>query len=399
MNTISDIAKSVSEIQSDMLAQFERLDTQTKTALEEFTRLKSRFENHDAILNALRRTQLALREERRLACGDPIKRILADEEKSLFINAAVRKICSAPMTDIHKKALGEDTSPGNTYITGDLASDIYDLLASYGQWSTLEVRRVGTKTTSFPVKTVRPNANWILTENSQITEDNSKAGTSVDLTLKLIAVLVNVSRQLIEDSEFDITADILTDFAQACAYRLDWSAFVADGSNDAVDGGFTGIFVGGTTATAASGHTTIEQLALEDFTKCLTTVSPEVLNRNPKWWIHPYNLVRLLHIKDQNGRPLFLSALEAPAAGAIGTILGYPVILCNVAPSTNSANSAIAAFGDPQGCVVGIRNDFEFASSDHHAWDYYQRSFRGVLRAGVKIRSSSAFAILKTAAS
>lgn len=399
MNTITDIAKSVSEIQSDMLDQFERLDSQTKHAIAEFTRMKSRLDDVDATLNALRRAQLALREERRVAFGDPVKRILGDEEKSLFINAAVRKVCGAPLSETHKKALGEDTSPGSTYISSELAKDIYDLLATYGQWSTLEVRRVGTKTTTFPIKTARPVASWILTENSQIAEDNSKAGTSVDLTLRLIAVLVNVSRQLIEDSEFDITEDVLSDFAEAVAYRLDWSAFVANGSNDAVNGGFTGIFSGGAVAQAASGHTTIEQLTLEDFTKCLTSVPAEVLRRKAKWWIHPHNLVRLLHIKDQNGRPLFLTSLEAPSAGGIGTILGYPVVLCNVAPSTNAANTAIAVFGDPQGCVVGISNGFEFATSDHHGWDYYQRSFRGVLRAGVKIRSANAFAVLKTAAS
>lgn len=399
MNTINEVIESVSELQSMVLDQFEQFDKQTKNAIEEFTRLKSRVDDQTALLNSLKKAQLALKNEQKLAFGDPIKRILADDEKSLLINATVRKLCGAPLNDAHKKALGEDTSPGSTYVMSDLANDIYDVLSSYGQWTTLGVRRLGTKTTSFPVKTSRPNALWITAEGNQIIEDTSKAGTSIELTLKLIAVLVNVSRQLIEDADFDITADVLEDFAQACSYRLDWSAFVADGTNDATDGGFTGIFSGGTTAQAASGHTTIESLTLEDVTKCLTTVAPEVLRRNAKWWIHPHTLVRLLHIKDQNGRPIFLSSVEAPSPSGIGSILGYPVVLCNIAPSTNAANSPIAVFGDPQGCVVGIRNDFEFASSDHHHWDYYQRSFRGVIRAGVKIRDAQAFAVLKTSAS
>jgi len=396
---LSDISQSVSELQATVLDQYDRLDRRTKEALEEFTRLKNRVDDQSAILNSLKKAQIAIRNEQRAASGDPIKKILADEEKTLFINAAVRKLCAAPLSDTHRKALGEDTSPGSAYIQNDLASDVYDLLSSYGQWSTLGVKRLGTKTTSLPIKTARPNAIWISTEGSQIPEDNSKAGTSLELTVKLIAVLINVSRQLIEDSDFDITADILEDFAEACSFRLDYSAFTADGTNDATNGGFTGIFVGGAPAQASTGHTSVEQMTFEDVAKCLTTVAPEVLQRKPRWWIHPHNLVKMLSIKDQNGRPIFLSAVEVPSPGGIGTLLGYPITLCNVAPSSTGNSVPVAVFGDPQGCVVGIRNDFEFASSDQHHWDYYQRSFRGIIRAGVKIRSASAFAVLKTAAS
>ena len=397
MDSNTNIVQCVDDLQDMVTDQYERLDKQTKSALEEFTRLKTKVDDQTAILSSLKRAQLALKNEQRLAISDPIKRILCDEEKTNLINAAVRKLCGAPLNSAHKKALGEDSSPGSTYIQDEVADDIYDVLSGYGQWSTLGVRRLGTKTTSFPVETARPNARWIITEGGQITEDTSKAGTSVELTLKLIAVLINVSRQLIEDAETDITVDILNDFAEACAYRLDYAAFIGNGTNDANNGGFTGIFNGGTPAQAQSGHTTIEQLTLEDITKCLTTVPSEVLSRKARWWIHPHTLVRMLHIKDENGRPLFLSSIEAPSPGSIGTILGYPVILCNVAPSDNLANTPIATFGDPQGCIVGLRNDIELATSDHHAWDYYQRSFRGVIRAGVKIRSSQAFAVLKTA--
>ncbi len=394
----NDIVECVDDIHDMVTNQYEHLDKQTKSALEEFTKLKTKVDDQTAILNSLKKAQLSMRNEQRLSISDPIKRILCDDAATNLINATVRKLCGAPLNSDHKKALGEDSLPGNTYIQNEVADDIYDVLCRYGQWATLGVRRLGTKSTSFPVETSRPNARWIMTEGSQITDDTAKGGTSVELTLKLIAVLINVSRQLLDDTKTDITADILNDFAEACAHRLDYAAFIGNGTNDADNGGFTGIFNGGTVVQAQSGHTKIEQLTLEDITNCLTNVGPGILSRNAKWWIHPQTLVRMLHIKDQNGRPLFLSPIEAPSPGSIGTILGYPVVLCNVAPSNNAANSPIAVFGDPQGCVVGLRNDIEFAASDHHAWDYYQRSFRGVIRAGVKIRSPQAFAVLKTAA-
>lgn len=397
MNTINEIAQCVSDIQTQLLTQYDRLERQTKSALEEFTLLKTKINDQTAALSTLQRAQVALRNEQLNASGDPIRRIVVDEQKRNYLNGAIRYLCSAPLSEPQKKALGEDTLPGSALIAGDLANDIYDLLATYGQWSTLGVRRLSSKTTTFPVKTARTEASWVITEGSQIQQDTNISGTSVDLTVKLMAVLINVSRQLIEDSDFDITANILQDLAEACAKRLDYAAFVATGANNAESGGFTGIFSGGTPLSAASGHTTVETLTFDDVVSCLT-VNPELLNRKPKWWIHPSMFVRLLHIKDLNGRPIFLSAIEAPSPGAIGSILGYPVVLCNIAPADNSAGKPVAVFGDPQGCIVGIRNDFEFAASDHHAWDYYQRSFRGILRAGVRIRDQGAFVVLKTAA-
>jgi HK97 family phage major capsid protein len=124
-----------------------------------------------------------------------------------------------------------------------------------------------------------------------------------------------------------------------------------------------------------------------------------VLNRASKWWMHPQMLVRLLSLKDSNGRPIFLTALEAPTAGGMGSILGYPVVPSFAAPTTNAANAKIAVFGDPGGLVVGMQNGFEFESSDHAGFTTYERYFRGIARAGVKVRRSQAFAVLTLPAS
>lgn len=115
--------------------------------------------------------------------------------------------------------------------------------------------------------------------------------------------------------------------------------------------------------------------------------------------MHPHILARTLSVKDSTGRPLFQTAMEAPSFGAIGSILGFPVELCHAAPSTNSAGSKVAAFGDGNGFVVGLRRQITFEASDHHKWNTLQRSFRGYTRAGTKGRRADAFAILTTAAS
>ncbi|HTI72902.1 MAG TPA: phage major capsid protein [Candidatus Limnocylindria bacterium] len=405
-----------------LVTDFNRLDGETKKSFEDLTKLQ-KLANDSASASAKIQRQLMmiegqLRRERLMAYGSPTKRISADDEMRERLNLAVRLAVSKEgdmvklvadrikalggtglLEETRLKALGEDSSPGSTLINTALARELYDTLASYGIWPKFGVRRLGTKITKFPVKTARVVANWLTSEASQISDDSNKAGTSVNCTVEPFAALLNVSLQLLQDAEFDVTADIVDDFGEAAAFRLDYTCLQADGTSNATMGGYTGIISGGTAAGAASTHTTVETLDEPDVRKCLTTVDPVVLSRRAGWLIHPQFLVRLLAIKDGNGRSIFLNALEAPSAGGIGSIFGYPVWLAMAMPTTNTASKPVAVFGDPEGLVVGMRQDFVFEGNDSFKWDYLQRSFRGYGRAGIIIRRSQAFAVLTTAAS
>jgi len=378
---------------------FDRLQKETKTAFEDLTKVKNNMNSIADFEAKLKKVEIAMRREQRMAFGDPIRRISSDPEKRGRFNAAVRRAMNQDgdldkvIKGIITKALGEDSSPGSTLIDDELANEIYDTLATYGVWNTFGVRRMGTKLTKLPVKTARPVAGFILTEADTIADDTNKAGTTGNCEAEVIAVLLNVSLQLLQDSEFDLTSDVLEDFAEALAFRLDYACLQADGTADATNGGMTGIFPGGTAAAAAAGNITTETTDYEDWLRCITTVDPAVLTRPARWWIHPQILARALAIKDLNGRPIFQTALEAPTFGLM-SLLGFPVTPAFAAPSTNAANAKIAAFGDPKGLVVGVRQDFTMEASDHHKWNTLQRSFRGYGRGGVKIRRSQAFAVL-----
>lgn len=379
---------------------FDSLSKETKSGIEELRKARDAdHTNIEQITLALKKVQLSMARETRMALGSPAQRIAANDELRNAFNAHVRAACGAPLTEDHKKALTEAATPGSTYITTAVAMEIYDSLARYGAWSTLGVRQVGTKTTKFPVKTARPVASFLNTSRT-IGEDSTKAGTSVDCVVLPIAVLLSVARELIEDSEIDVTADVLDDFSQAIAYRLDWACFQADGTADNTDGGMTGMFGGGGTAVgAASGNTTVETLDFEDLVNTIVGVDAEVLNRAAKWWIHPQMLARLLKVKDSNGRSIFLTANEAPSYGGIGSILGYPVVPTMAAPTTNSASAKVAVFGDPQALVVGVSTAFQFEGSDHAGFTEYNRAFRGIARGGAVVRKATALGVLTLAAS
>lgn len=380
-----------------------------KTAVEELTSMKKTVNTQQASIDAftaqLKKIEAAVRREALGNWTTPIQRIQRNEELRARLNGEIRRALleenlkagekrAKDVFEVFTKALGEDSSPGSTLINQALANEIYDTLATFGVWNSFGVRPVGTKTTIFPVKTVRPTASWLTTEAATISDDTAKAGTTVSVALLPLAVLLNVSLQLLEDAEFDVSADILNDFGEALAERLDASVLVGDATNNATFGGFTGIFVGGTAAAAGGGNNATENLDFEDFTRCLVTVDPIVLARAAKWWTHPQHLVRALSVKDGNGRPIFLTAMEAPTPGAIGSILGYPVVPCYKAPTANVAATKVFVFGDPNGMVVPIGKQFTFETSDHFRWNTLERSFRGWGRAACKIRRTAAFAML-----
>ncbi|HEX9046352.1 MAG TPA: phage major capsid protein [Verrucomicrobiae bacterium] len=397
-----DIAELKKNSAETILADQSRWPAELKRLAEDLTKAKDALNGHDTetknFQRKMKEIETLLRNEVRSQFGSPIKRISGNEELRTRFNCAIRlamdnkgdmqKLCEAQL-----KAIGEDTTPGSTLINTALFREIYDTLAQYGTWNTLGVRRLGTKLTRFPVKTARPAAQWILTEGGTINDDTNKAGSEVTCEVEVLAVLLNISLQLLQDSEFDVTADVLDDFAEAYAYALDYTCYQGNGAADGTNGGMTGLFNFGTAAIAAAGNTTIGQLQLDDFVAARNTLDVGVLSRPLRCWIHPYNLTKIALIRDKQGRSIFQTMLEVPSP-TVGSILGAPVVPAAAAPSTDAPGAQVLTIGDPNGYVVGMREDFSFEASDHFRWNALQRSFRGYGRAGAKGRKSGAFAVL-----
>ena len=338
-----------------LLEDHKRLDADTKKSFDD---LRKAMNDSTLAAAALSKINAQLRQEAVSAGMDPLQKLISDPRKRGIINLVSRQLMNddgaynQQITAIGK-AIGEDTSPGSTLIIAQLFKEIYDTLAEYGAWSKLGVRRVGTKVTNFPVKTARVTAGWLTTEASPIPDSTSEAGGTIILTVLPNAVLLNVSKQLIEDAEFDVSQIVMTDFQEAWNLGLDTAAFVGTGAGGAVDGNFTGLFNGATAVSAAQGNTTVEAMSYNDFLKVLESVAPIVLTRKPRWFMHPQMLARALAIRDNNGRPIFLGALDAPSYGAIGTILGrsphsaMSTLRSSPSAMTSCSNPAITIAGTP----------------------------------------------------
>lgn len=378
---------------------FESFQTETKNKIGELDNVIKTANQHGQVLAKLDEAINAMKRENGLG-QDPMARFLASEQRRNWLVGCFRKAAGMSLTPEQRTAVVGDGS--NSATLGGAATPvetnamIYDNLVKYGAWNTLGVVPIGSRTQLLPLMTARPTAYWVA-QDAAATE-GAITGGSVTLTIQEAMAWIPVSRALLEDATGDMAGYLMEQLAQAVAYRLDWACFAADGTADTTDGSYVGIASGGTAATAANGNTTVANLDLEDFVRCLTTVSAGILQRPCKWWMHPQVLAKIVQIRDSNGRPIFQTALEAPAGNSIGSILGYPVVLAAAMPSTDSAGNVVAVFGDPQGGAVGIRKQFELAQSDHFEFTSNNSVFRALIRAGFIIKSATSFAKLTLAA-
>lgn len=409
---IGEVKKQFTELET----KFSTLDSESKQTSDKFAQQVKAFEGLPSQVLDIQRTlqgiQLKVAQERRSNFGTCIERISADPELRTAFNGVIRGSLNkrqpgiAAMTDDltkafenHARALSGDASPGSTYVNAQLLPMIYSTIAEYGIWRNFDVTPVSTSSVKMLVDSTDPTAYWTA-ENGTATE-GAPTGATLTATINKALVWLQVSSELLADAEIDLTGHVLRKFANAIAKAIDWACLQADGGSDSTDGGFTGIFGGsGTAAVAASGNVSVATLDFEDWVAAMLSIDAACLSRPTlRWIIHPQMLVRAIQIKDGNGRPIFLPATDAPAPGAIGSILGVPVLLAHGANSTDGVSKKIAVIGDTMGQAVALRQDFDFAASDQVKFIEDAVVFRGRARAAAKTKKATAFGVLTTAAS
>ncbi len=406
-------AKLKSDYQK-VLDDYSRTDKEVKKAAEDIQKLMTTCNDQAQLIASLKKLEATVLRNAKSSFGDPIQRALGNEETRAYFHA-IGKSVAAKMTNSRldpafekiigdgnaafKSLTGVDAGLGQATVPQATFNEIYDTLLNYGQWNTLGVMRVGMRTTVIPVASARPIFYWIGSgtggtgEGSAITA-GAFTGSSVTLVIQTLAAYITISRELLADSTVDLAPYVIREMTQACYQGLDTAAFIANGAADQTNAGYIGIFNAASAnvnmaATTAQGNTTVAGTQLDDWENVLNTVNPEVLNRGPKWWMHPQMLAKAILVRDKNGRPIFQTWLERPDTRALGNILGYPVIPTNIAPSTDGPGNVIAAFGDPQGQAIGIREDLEMATSDDINFAQNMRAFRTLLRAGVKMKTTA----------
>jgi HK97 family phage major capsid protein len=395
--------------------KFTEIDKDSKKLADDFGKHVKSFEGLPSQVADVSRTiqqiQLRIAQERRSSFGSGLERIAADEQCRNAVNGMIRMAArrsnpNVPITEAQEKAAQDyiramvtGSGSGASYINAQLIPDIYSVVAEYGMWNRFDVVPVSTTSAKLIVDSTDPTMAW--TAENTASSETSYTSANVTATIGKLLGWIQVSNELLADSEIDLVGHVLRKFANATAYALDFACTSADGGADATDGGYTGIFGGsGTAAVAAGGNVSVATLDLEDFLAAMLAVDASVLSKpTAAWVLHPQMLVRILSVKDSNGRPIFLPSTDAPALGGLGSILGYPVVLCHTANATDGTSKRIAVFGDLQGQAVCLRSDFEFAASDQVKFTEDSTVFRARARGAAKTKRAQSFGVLTTAAS
>lgn len=399
--------------------KFSELDKEAKALEEKFGEVTRNWEGLSSDVKELTRTMSNIESkkanERRSNGQSAMERISGDPELRNAINGMVRashglakgqSLSDMPtewsdpyqkMQDsIKGKAAGD--FPSTTYVDDHLIPEVFSLIAEYGIWSQFDVIPASTSSEKLIVDSTDPL--MLVTAPGVVATEASYTGANVTATIKKILGWIGIPRESLEDSEVDISSLLLRKFANATAYRLDYFALASDGTDDATNGNFEGIYTSGTAAVAASGNVSIATLDSNDFVTAMAAVAPSILTKpGARWWVHPTSLVKMLNIKDGNGRPIFLSSVDAPSHGGLGSILGYPVTPAHAGISADTTSTVVAVFGDPMANAVVLRKDFEFASSDQAQFTEDQIVFRARARGASVIKQATGFAELTTAAS
>lgn len=409
LSKLDEQKKAIAEIEKNVAK-----NSETKAEAEALQKAVADYDGLSAdvkaVADAMEKLQGKLAHVRREASGDPKARIVNDTDmramlvagaKSTYLRKSNRDVpddmldAARALEDVATgRALSGGSAPGSTYIGEELITTVYQLIGSYGVWNGFDVYRPGARTVRLPVDTSDPSM-LAVTESTEGSEA-SWNGTTKTINVKDVRGWIAVPNSVLDDDEIGLANHILTKFSRAVAKRLDYFCIAADGTDDGANGAQTGIVAGGTQSGIAATKVAWSDLTY-DMILAHVAGADEALLSSPttRWWMHPSVLVRLLGIKDINGRPIFLTSVEAPSVGGLGSILGYPVVTSGVAPKTAGATLPIAVYGDANGLAVALRRDLEFASSTEAKFINDQTIFRAKARVGCVVRNASAFEVLK----
>jgi HK97 family phage major capsid protein len=251
------------------------------------------------------------------------------------------------------------------------------------------------------VKVTQPAWAVFLTPTQQgkvtIPTDGVMAGDQVCELANTIAVLAEISIELVQDGKTVLSEAVLRAISEGHGRAVDYACFQGNGNDDPQNGTQTGIFVDNNipAALAANGETNVGALTRDDFIAAVAAVAPSALTRAPRWFISPALLPKLLKLRDGQG-PKYLLRTPAQTEGE-WELVGFPITWSIQAPGNDVAGQKVAAFGAPEGYLVALQEKMEILASDASRFPAAVRQMRLANRGRVETRESTWLATLALA--
>lgn len=277
------------------------------------------------------------------------------------------------------------TGTGGTTVDGSVAipqqfyGELVDAQKMAGNLVSI-VRKKVTNNNGAPIKIALSNdtGNVLTTltaENSAVTEQDPTLSGFV-MSTDTVTTMVQVSRQELADSYFDLAAWLKEKFGLRYFRGLDYLLVNGNGSNvQSVPAG----------ATLGHGVAAATGPVYDDFVACYSALDPAYLP-NAKWVFNSATRAFIMGQKDSYGRPLFI---PSPNSGTLDQILGSGIVISQSMPnavvtSTTVANTGVL-YGDfNEGYMLRTDGDITILRLDERFADKLMVGFIGYGRLGGK---------------
>ena len=283
------------------------------------------------------------------------------QEKRKNVNDYLRKFMNAQFDNdvetikalnggMSMKELTTDAtgSPYGGYVVDrELSAEIRHLLAEYGsarrEFFTMQLSK-----NSYTANTLATDVSVFWVDEAAAIKSSQIVLGKGDLTLKKLAVIVALTRELLEDEEIDLFAFIGDRVAQGFAKAEDLAFWDGDGSG--TYGGFTGLLRNASVNTKTLAiASTFSSLTADDLLDMQDLTPTEALP-NGKYYMHRTILSVVRKLKDSTGNYIY----QAPGQGLPATIWNKPVVLVEAFPavSATAASKAFVLFGDVKKAAI-----------------------------------------------
>ena len=241
------------------------------------------------------------------------------------------------LTDVEKKAL----TVSNDSTGGYLAPPEYvrELLKTVTEISPIRsiarVRNTGARSIQVPKRTSTFAAQWVSESGTRSETTGYNVGLE-EIPAHEHYALVDISEQDLEDTVFDLEAEMQSEFAEQFA-KAEGTAFVSGNAVGKPEGFMTNSSVGEAVSGSASALTADGLLTL------IHGIKSEY-GRNGVFVFNRTTLAAIRKLKDTAGQYIFQAGFSG-TVGATNTIFGYPYIEATDMPDIAS-NAYPVAFGD-----------------------------------------------------
>ena len=201
--------------------------------------------------------------------------------------------------------------------------------------SVARVRQTSNKEIEVPSKTASFAAAWTAETGSRTETTGYTTSLNTIPTHELYA-LVDISGMLLEDSVFDLEAEMNTEFAEQFA-KAEGNAFLVGNGTNKPTGILDGTTVASTTAAAAAA------IATDDIMDLVHGLKSEYA-RNASFMMNRATLGAIRKLKDTAGQYIFQTGFSGQS-GLPNTILGHPYVEA-VDMADIAASAKPVVFGD-----------------------------------------------------